>query len=282
MSTPRTPVADGVAVGGDAPLLLIAGPDLIESPDHALRMAEALATIVQNRPVGYLFKASFDKANRTSVHSHRGPGLEGGLEALARIKREVGVPVTTDFHTPEQAATLAEVVDLLQVPAFLCRQTDMLIAAGRTGRTVNVKKGQFLAPWDARHIVEKLRSTGNEKIMLTERGTSFGYNNLSVDFRGLPQMRGLGVPVCFDATHSVQLPGGQGASSGGQREFVATLGRAAVAVGVDALFFEVHDDPDQALCDGPNQIPLDRFAELLDGLLELHACARRHPTPEIP
>jgi len=276
MRSPAIRVAEGIAVGGDAPLLLIAGPDVVETEAHAVGMARSLAEIARARSVPLVFKASFDKANRTSVDSFRGPGLEEGLRVLAAVKAETGLPVTTDFHTPDQAERVAEVVDLLQVPAFLCRQTDMLIAAGRTGRTVNVKKGQFLAPHDARHIVEKVRSTGNESVMLTERGASFGYNNLVVDFRSLGRMRDLGVPVCFDATHSVQLPGGLGGASGGERRFVADLARAAVAVGVDALFFEVHDDPDRAPCDGPNQLRLQDFPRILDGLLAIESAARRH------
>ena len=274
MSMPRIEIANDIGVGGDAPLLLIAGPDVIESETHALTMARALKEIAQQRRVPLVFKSSFDKANRTSVTSARGPGLEEGLRILQRVKSETGLAVTTDFHTPDQAERLAPVVDLLQVPAFLCRQTDMLLAAGRTSRAVNVKKGQFLAPPDARHVVDKLRSTGNHKVMLTERGTSFGYNNLVVDFRSLPRLRALGVPVCFDATHSVQLPGAGDGRSGGEREFIAQLASAAVAVGVDALFFEVHDAPDKALCDGPNQFPLNEFAGLIDRLIALDSCAR--------
>ena len=246
---------------------------MIESEEHALRMAGALADVAAARSMPFVFKASFDKANRTSVDSARGPGADEGLRVLARIKSETGVAVTTDFHLPGQAAAVAAVVDLLQVPAFLSRQTDMLLAAGRTGRAVNVKKGQFLAPWDVAPLLDKLRSVGCEKTMITERGTSFGYNNLVVDFRSLPRLRSLGVPVCFDATHSVQLPGGQGTQSGGERQFVAALARAAVAVGVDAVFFEVHDDPDRALCDGPNQIRLDEFPALLDSLKRHEAAA---------
>ncbi|HKQ59940.1 MAG TPA: 3-deoxy-8-phosphooctulonate synthase [Candidatus Polarisedimenticolaceae bacterium] len=270
----RIEIADGVAAGGGAPLLWIAGPDLIESEAHALRMAHALAEIARARGVPLVFKASFDKANRTALDAPRGPGLEAGRRTLARVRRETGLPVTTDFHTPDQAQALAETIDLLQVPAFLSRQTDMLLAAGRTGRAVNVKKGQFLAPSDLRHVVDKLDSTGNRHVMLTERGSAFGYHNLVVDFRALPQLRALGVPVCFDATHSVQLPGAQAASSGGEREFIPSLARAAVAVGVDALFFEVHDDPSRALCDGPNQLELDAFPALLDALLRLDRCTR--------
>ncbi len=276
MSSPPIRVAEGVEAGGGAPLLLIAGPDVIESEAHALKMARALAEIARARRIALVFKSSFDKANRTSASSFRGPGLEEGLRILAKVKAITGLPVTTDFHEPGQAEAVARVADLLQVPAFLCRQTDMLVAAGRTGRPVNVKKGQFLAPWDARHAVEKVRSTGNASVMLTERGTSFGYNNLVVDFRSLPRLRALGVPVCFDATHSVQLPSGAGDASGGEREFIPALARAAVAVGVDALFFEVHDDPDQAPCDGLSMMPLEEFPALLDSLLALDRAARAH------
>jgi 2-dehydro-3-deoxyphosphooctonate aldolase (KDO 8-P synthase) len=273
MPTPRIQIADDLAVGGKAPLLVIAGPDMIESEAHALKMAHALKSIANERKLSLIFKASFDKANRTSVDSARGPGLREGVRVFERIKAETGLAITTDFHTPDQAEALATTVDMLHIPAFLCRQTDMLLAAGRTGRMTNVKKGQFLAPLDTRHIIEKIRSTGNERIMLTERGSSFGYNNLVVDYRSIPRMRALGVPVCFDATHSVQLPGAQGGQSGGEREFIPPLARAAVAVGVDALFFEVHDCPEKALCDGPNQLHLESFPALLDGLLALHTCA---------
>jgi 2-dehydro-3-deoxyphosphooctonate aldolase (KDO 8-P synthase) len=274
MSARRIRITDSVEAGDGSPLLLIAGPDVVESEEHCLRMAEALRAIAAERNVALVFKASVDKANRTSIDSFRGPGFDEGLRVLARVKAETGLPITTDFHTPDQASAVGDVADLVQVPAFLCRQTDVLVAAGRTGRAVNVKKGQFLAPWDAKHVVEKVRSTGNPEVMLTERGTTFGFNNLVVDFRGLSRMRALGVPVCFDATHSVQLPGGLGTASGGEREFVASLARAAVAVGVDALFFEVHDDPDHAPCDGPNQIPLDRFPEVLDLVLAIDATVR--------
>jgi len=276
MRSPRIRIADGVFAGGGAPLLLIAGPDSIESEAHALKMAAALRDLAAERGMPLVYKSSFDKANRTSAASFRGVGLEEGLRILARVKKETGLPVTTDFHTPEQAARLAPVVDLLQVPAMLSRQTDMLQAAARTGRAVNVKKGQFLAPWDAEHVVLKVRGAG-----LTERGVTFGYNALVVDFRSLPRLRALGVPVCFDATHSVQLPGGQGHASGGERQFIAPLARAAVAVGVDALFFEVHDDPDRALCDGPSQMPLAAFPAILDGLLALDRAAREHPLPPV-
>jgi 2-dehydro-3-deoxyphosphooctonate aldolase (KDO 8-P synthase) len=269
MPTRRIEVRPGLTIGGGGPLVLIAGPDLIEGEAHALRMARALGDIASARGLPLVFKASFDKANRTSIDAPRGPGLAAGLRVLDRVRAETGLALTTDFHAPEQAPAVARVVDLLQVPAFLSRQTDMLVAAGRAGRAVNVKKGQFLAPWDVEHVVRKVQAAGNADVMVTERGTSFGYNNLVVDFRGLPRMRALGIPVCFDATHSVQLPGAALGSSGGEREFIAPLARAAVAVGVDALFFEVHDDPAHAPCDGPSQWPLAEFGPLLDSLLPL-------------
>jgi|KBSSwiStaDraftv2_1062776.scaffolds.fasta_scaffold26126_5 2-dehydro-3-deoxyphosphooctonate aldolase (KDO 8-P synthase) len=281
MPSPRIRIAEGVEAGGGAPLLVIAGPDSIESEGHALAMARALAEIAKARGVSLVYKSSFDKANRTSATSFRGPGLEAGLSILARVKKETGLPVTTDFHTPDQAAKLAPVVDLLQVPAMLSRQTDMLVAAAATGRPVNVKKGQFLAPWDMGPAIAKARSAGQGGVMVTERGATFGYNNLVVDFRGIPRMRALGVPVCFDATHSVQLPGGQGDASGGERAFIAPLARAAVAVGVDAVFFEVHDDPAKALCDGPSQLPLAAFPAILDGILAIDRAAREHPVPDL-
>jgi 2-dehydro-3-deoxyphosphooctonate aldolase (KDO 8-P synthase) len=279
MPSARIRIAEGVGAGSGAPLLLIAGPDSIESEAHALRMAQALKGIAAARGLPLVFKSSFDKANRTSSASFRGVGLTAGLAVLAQVKRETGLAVTTDFHTPEQAERLAPVVDLLQVPAMLSRQTDMLVAAARTGRAVNIKKGQFLAPWDVAQAVAKVRDAGNENVMITERGATFGYNNLVVDFRSIPRMRAFPAPVCFDATHSVQLPGGQGHASGGEREFVAPLARAAVAVGIDALFFEVHDDPEKALCDGPSQIPLDAFPAMLDGILAIDRAAREHPIP---
>jgi 2-dehydro-3-deoxyphosphooctonate aldolase (KDO 8-P synthase) len=277
MPSPRIRIAEGTSAGGGAGLLLIAGPDSIESEAHALKMAQALKAIASVRGIPLVYKSSFDKANRTSATSFRGPGEKDGLAILARVQKETGLPVTTDFHTPDQAARVAAVVDLLQVPAMLSRQTDMLVAAAMTGRAVNIKKGQFLAPWDIERAVAKVKDAGNQNVMVTERGVSFGYNNLVVDFRALPRMRALPVPVCFDATHSVQLPGGQGHASGGEREFIAPLARAAVAVGVDALFFEVHDDPARALCDGPSQIPLDAFPAILDGILAIDRAAREHP-----
>jgi 2-dehydro-3-deoxyphosphooctonate aldolase (KDO 8-P synthase) len=277
MPSPHIRIADGVVAGEGKPLVLIAGPDSIESEAHALRMAQALKGIAAVRGISLIYKSSFDKANRTSATSFRGPGMKEGLAILARVKKETGLPVTTDFHTPEQAEAVAAVADLLQIPAMLSRQTDMLVAAAKTGRAVNIKKGQFLAPWDIGKAVAKVHDAGNANVMVTERGVTFGYNNLVVDFRALPRMRALPVPVCFDATHSVQLPGGQGHASGGEREFIAPLARAAVAVGVDALFFEVHDDPERALCDGPSQIPLADFPAILDGILAIDRAAREHP-----
>lgn len=249
--------------GRGNPLVLIAGPCVIESADHTLRMAEALSEVARRHGIGLVFKASFDKANRSSSKSYRGPGLDAGLDILARVRAETGLPVISDIHETSQVEAAAQVLDILQIPAFLCRQTDLLQAAARTGRPVNVKKGQFMAPWDMKNVLAKLAEASGEQVLLTERGTTFGYNNLVVDMRSLSLMRDLGVPVVFDATHAVQLPGGAGSSSGGQRQFVAGLSRAAVAMGVDALFWEVHDNPDSALCDGPNSLPLDRLDDIL-------------------
>jgi 2-dehydro-3-deoxyphosphooctonate aldolase (KDO 8-P synthase) len=255
------------------PLTLIAGPCVIESRDLALQVAEEVKAITDRLGIHYVFKASYDKANRSSGGSFRGPGVEKGLAVLAEVKQQLGLPVLTDIHESQQAAPVAEVVDVLQIPAFLCRQTDLLLAAAAatrgTDKVINVKKGQFLAPWDMAQVVKKLREAGVENLWLTERGSSFGYNTLVVDYRGLPQLQELGCPVIFDATHSVQQPGGKGTSTGGQREFVAPLARAAVAVGVDGLFMEVHPDPDQALSDGPNMVPLHRLEALLRQLLEI-------------
>lgn len=256
-------------VGGTRPFALIAGPCVVEDREHTLHVATELQAICAARGVPLVFKASFDKANRTALGSFRGIGQARALAALAEVRERLGLPVTTDVHEPAQAAPVAEAVDLLQVPAFLCRQTDLLLACAATGRPVNVKKGQFLAPWDMGNVVAKLRAGGAAGVILTERGASFGYNNLVVDPRALPILRGFGVPVCFDATHAVQLPGGQGERSGGQREFVAPLARAAVAVGVDLLFLEVHPDPDHAPSDGPNMLPLTALPALLDTLLVL-------------
>jgi 2-dehydro-3-deoxyphosphooctonate aldolase (KDO 8-P synthase) len=255
---------------GDGSLVLIAGPCVIESEAATLELARALKAMAGELGLPLIFKASFDKANRTSIDSYRGPGLERGLEILARVKAEVGLPVLSDVHQVSQIKPAAEVLDVLQIPAFLCRQTDLLLAAARTGKVINIKKGQFLAPWDMKPVVEKVRAAGNEKIILTERGASFGYNNLVVDFRSLPLMRDLGCPVVLDVTHSVQLPGGQGTCSGGQREFIAPLARAGVAVGVDGLFMEVHPEPSKALCDGPNSLSLHEVPALWRELKALH------------
>lgn len=245
-----------VVFGGGAPAAYIAGPCVIESEALLRTVGRALKKACSALKVGLVLKSSFDKANRTSVRSYRGPGLEEGLRVLAKVGAELGVPTVTDVHLPEQAALAARYVDMLQIPAFLSRQTDLLVAAGRTGKAVNVKKGQFLSPWDMRHAVEKVLSTGNRRVLLTERGSSFGYGNLVVDYRSYEIMRGFGVPVVHDATHCVQLPGGNGATTGGQREFVPALARAAAAVGVDGVFFETHPDPDKALSDGPNSLRL--------------------------
>ena len=250
----------------------IAGPCVLEGVDLGKQVAQELAKISHDLQVPVVFKSSFDKANRSSVHSYRGPGLEQGLRWLEIIKADSGLALTTDIHTPEQAPAVAEVVDVLQIPAFLSRQTDLLLAAAATKRVVNVKKGQFLAPWDMAGPVGKIRSSGHTRIWLTERGSSFGYNNLVVDFRSIPEMKALGVPVVFDATHSVQLPGGQGSCSGGQRDYVPLLARAAVAAGCDAVFAEIHPEPDQALCDGPNSWSLSKVRELFSELLTLREC----------
>jgi len=249
--------------GGNNPPLIIAGPCVIENEEITFHTAHRLRDICQAAGLPFVFKSSFDKANRTSVTSFRGPGLERGLKILTEVKSRYGIPVISDIHSIEQIHLAAEVLDALQIPAFLCRQTDLLVAASKTGKPVNVKKGQFLAPWDVQNIIGKFTSTGNQNLMLTERGTTFGYNNLVVDFRSFPIMRTYGYPVIFDVTHSLQLPGGQGGCSGGQREYAVPLARAAAAAGVDGFFMEVHPDPDQALCDGPNMIRLDEFEALV-------------------
>lgn len=259
-----------ITVGPGNPLLVIAGPCVIESEDLAVHTARQLSEICGAAGLPLIFKSSFDKANRTSVSSFRGPGIETGLRILSDIKSSLGIPVLSDIHTPGQADPAGEVLDVIQIPAFLCRQTDLLVASARTGRAVNVKKGQFLAPWDMHNIIGKVTGTGNMRLLLTERGTFFGYNNLVVDFRSFPLMRATGFPVVFDVTHSLQLPGGQGTSSGGQREFAEPLARAAAAAGIDGIFMEVHPEPDRALCDGPNMIPLDRVAGLLQSLKAIH------------
>ncbi len=273
----RPVIVGGVTIGGDAPLALIGGPCAIEDEKHALMVAERLLRITGAARVPFIYKSSYDKANRSSVHSYRGPGLREGLRILRRVKDAVGVPVLSDVHGVSEVGPAAEVLDVLQVPAFLCRQTDLVLACARSGRPVNVKKGQFLAPREMQNVVEKIRCAGSEGILLTERGTSFGYNNLVVDFRSLPIMRAFGYPVVFDATHSVQLPGGQGDRSGGERRYVQALARAAVAVGVDALFMEIHEDPDRTLpdgrplSDGPNMLKLDDLPRLLDELQAIPA-----------
>jgi len=258
-----------VVAGADAPLLLIAGPCQIEGRDHALMHAEKLAQAAAQAGFGFVYKSSFDKANRTSFGAQRGVGLDEGLKILGAVRDSIGCPVLTDVHLPEQCAVVAEAVDILQIPAFLCRQTDLLTAAAKTKAAVNIKKGQFLAPWDMRHVAEKVVQSGNKRILLTERGTSFGYNTLVSDMRALPQLANIGFPVIFDATHSVQQPGGLGGASGGQREFVPVLARAAVAVGVQGLFMESHTDPQNAPSDGPNMIPLNEMPALLTSLARI-------------
>jgi 2-dehydro-3-deoxyphosphooctonate aldolase (KDO 8-P synthase) len=264
-----------VTFGNDLPLVLIAGPCAMESRQHALDMSGALMELTSKLGCGFVYKTSFDKANRTSANSPRGVGLELALPVFEAVRAEHGCPVLTDVHSAEQCAAVAGAVDVLQIPAFLCRQTDLLVAAAQTGRAVNVKKGQFLAPWDMRNVAAKITQAGNERVLLTERGVSFGYNTLVSDMRALPIMAQTGFPVVFDATHSVQQPGGQGTSSGGQREFVPALARAAVAVGVAAVFMETHEDPDRAPSDGPNMVPLREMPALLERLLEFDRLAKR-------
>lgn len=263
-----------VKIGGNRPLVLIAGPCVIENEAATLRCAERLMTICNGVSTPLVFKASYDKANRTSVTAFRGPGLQEGLRILAKVRDSLGVPVITDVHSVEEVGPVAEVADVLQIPAFLCRQSDLVAAVARSERVVNIKKGQFLAPWDMENVVGKALSAGNSRIILTERGTSFGYNNLVSDMRSLPIMRRIGYPVVFDATHSVQLPGGLGGASGGQREFVEYLSRAAVATGVDGVFLEVHEDPAKALCDGPNSLKLDDLPALLKKLKAIDAIVK--------
>lgn len=269
--------AGRVQIGNDLPLTIIAGPCQLEGQDHALHIASEMADICADQGVGYVFKASFDKANRTSIDGKRGPGIKAGLAMLAEVKARLDVPVLTDVHHPEQCAAVAEVADILQIPAFLCRQTDLLVAAAQTGRVVNVKKGQFLAPWDMEHVVQKLRASGGDKILMTERGTSFGYNALVTDMRSLPIMARSGFPVIMDATHAVQMPGGQGGASGGQREFAPVLARAAVALGIAGVFLETHTDPDQAPSDGPNMIPLIDMPALIADLAAFDRLAKSRP-----
>jgi len=259
------------------PLVLISGPCVIESEDITFQVASFLKEVTDRLDIPLIFKSSYDKANRTAIHSFRGPGPHQGLEILARIKKKLGVAVLSDVHRISEIPAAAAVLDVIQIPAFLCRQTDFLIEAARTGKPLNVKKGQFLAPADMINVIEKIKSTGNQKVMITERGASFGYNNLVVDFRGIPIMKATGQPVIFDATHSVQLPGGGGDRSGGQRAFAPVLARAAVAAGADGLFFETHPDPDNALCDGPNSMRLENMENLLATLLKIRAACTRDP-----
>lgn len=264
----------GVAVGAGAPLALIAGPCVIESREHSLELGAKIKKVAEAAGFPYIFKASFDKANRSSAVSFRGPGMDAGLAILAEVGKELGVPVLTDIHEAGQAAAAAQAVDVLQIPAFLCRQTDLLVAAARTGKPVNVKKAQFLAPWDMKNVVEKVASAGNKQILLTERGATFGYNNLVSDMRSIAIMREFGYPIIFDATHSVQIPGGLGTSSGGQRQFIFPLSRAAAATGIDALFIETHEDPGKALSDGPNALPLEQLAKLLEQVRRIDEVVR--------
>ncbi|MEO7191260.1 MAG: 3-deoxy-8-phosphooctulonate synthase [Vicinamibacterales bacterium] len=278
MTTAEQPVAEVVVsesvVFGRDTLVLIAGPCVIESEQHAVDLGSAIASLAREAGVPYIFKASFDKANRTSIASYRGPGLEAGLAVLRRVREALQVPVLTDIHEPWQAAPVAEVADVLQIPAFLSRQTDLLVAAARTGRVVNIKKGQFLAPLDMRHALQKVRDSGNTQVVLTERGFSFGYNNLVVDMRAFPMMRALGAPVVFDVTHSLQLPGGGDGVSGGLSQYIEPLASAGVAAGVDGVFLEVHEDPSRAKSDGPNALPLSRLGPLLHKLVRIQAVVR--------
>ena len=266
-----------LTVGNDRPLTVIAGPCQLESLDHALMIAETMQAACAAAGAGFAFKASYDKANRTSLSGQRGLGIEDGLEVLAEVRARLGVPVLTDVHAPEQCARAAQAVDILQIPAFLCRQTDLLLAAGETGAAINVKKGQFLAPWDMANVVAKVEATGNDRLLLTERGASFGYNALVADMRGLPIMARTGWPVVMDATHSVQQPGGLGGASGGQREFAPVMARAAVSLGIAAVFIETHEAPDTAPSDGPNMIPLDQMGGLVASLMRFDALAKAEP-----
>lgn len=265
----RTINIDNIVIGDGQSVVLIAGPCVIEDEEKTRDIALYLKKLTDEIKIPFIFKASYDKANRTSVAAYRGPGFERGIEILKGIKRDINVPILSDIHRYEEIEKAAEILDVVQIPAFLCRQTDLILEVARCARVVNIKKGQFLAPWDVRNIIDKVLSVGNNRIMVTERGTSFGYNNLIADFRSLPLIRKEGYPVIFDATHSVQLPGGQGKSSGGQREMVPYLARAAVAVGIDGIFLEVHPDPEKALCDGPNSLYLDSLPELLAMVMKI-------------
>ena len=267
-----------IQVGPGHPFLLIAGPCVLESEELAREVAAALKEIAERLAISLVFKSSFDKANRTSLDSYRGPGMTAGLKILADIRQDYNIPVISDIHETQQVEAASAVLDVLQIPAFLCRQTDLLVAAAGSGKTINLKKGQFVAPWDMANAVNKIRASGNKNLMLCERGFALGYNNLVVDMRALPVMRSMGCPVIFDATHSVQLPGGAGTSSGGQREFIPPLARAAVAAGLDGIFMEVHPRPEKALCDGPNSMPLNRVESLLETLLKIHALVSEENT----
>ncbi|WP_172328743.1 3-deoxy-8-phosphooctulonate synthase [Mangrovicoccus sp. HB161399] len=273
----KTISVGNLAIGNDAPLTVIAGPCQLESLDHAMMIAETMAAACADAGVGYVFKASYDKANRTSLGGKRGLGIEAGLDIMSAVRDRLGCPTLTDIHNEEQAVRAAKQVDIIQIPAFLCRQTDLLLAAGETGAVVNIKKGQFLAPWDMPNVVSKVESTGNERILLTERGASFGYNTLVADMRSLPTMMKTGYPVVMDATHSVQQPGGQGGSSGGQREFAPVMARAAVSLGIAAVFIETHEAPDTAPSDGPNMIPLDRMPAMVKSLKAFDELAKADP-----
>jgi len=277
MTAPRHVHVGNLTLGNDRPLALIAGPCALESRAHAREMAHALTELTAGLGLGLIYKTSFDKANRTSLDSPRGLGLEAALPILAELRETYGCPVLTDVHLPEQCAPVAEAVDVLQIPAFLCRQTDLLLAAGKTGKAINVKKGQFLAPWDMKNVVAKIESTGNRNVLVCERGVSFGYNTLVSDMRALPVLAAIGCPVVFDATHSVQQPGGQGGTTGGQREFVPVLARAAVSIGVAAVFMETHRNPDKAPSDGPNMVPLKQMRALLETLIEFDKLAKARP-----
>jgi 2-dehydro-3-deoxyphosphooctonate aldolase (KDO 8-P synthase) len=277
MTEPRTVKVGPLSIANNLPFVLIAGPCALESRAHALEMGQALSEMTKRLGIGLIYKSSFDKANRTSLGSARGLGMDSGLPILAEVRETYGCPVLTDVHAPEQCAPVAEAVDVLQIPAFLSRQTDLLLAAAATGRAVNVKKGQFLAPWDMQNVAAKLASTGNHNILLCERGASFGYNTLVSDMRSLPIIAQTGYPVVFDATHSVQQPGGQGGTSGGQREFVPVLARAAIAIGVAAVFMETHQDPDKAPSDGPNMVPVKEMPTILETLVEFDRLSKANP-----
>ena len=276
-AVPRHITIGRITLGNDLPLVFIVGPNTLESRAHALEMSAALAEIAAKLKIGLFYKTSFDKANRTAIDGARGIGLEAGLPILADLRERTGLPVLTDIHEPQQCVPVAEVVDVLQIPAFLCRQTDLLLAAGATGKPINIKKGQFLAPWDMKNVAAKVASTGNERILLCERGASFGYNTLVVDMRAMPIMAQTGYPVVFDATHAVAQPGGLGNRSGGERQFAPVLARAAAAVGIAAIFIETHQDPDQAPCEGPTMVPLKALPELLETLIALDRLAKASP-----